>query len=115
MISKSDVIRALSRAKKEGRDMEIALSEDKKSILDIQTGEAICSVDTYVAYLRRKLHCDFECIFYDRVDLTTIYRCNECGTVIFTGDDERYDPNLRCPVCAGYHHWGKVLYRRGYE
>lgn len=54
--------------------------------------------------LRRKLHCDFECIYHDHASLDTIYKCNECGTVIFTGDDERYDPNLMCPNCSDYKH-----------
>ena len=106
MISKFDVLKAFRRAKEEGRDLGMVLSEDEKSVLDSKTEEYLCSIDTYVTYLRQKLHCDFECIFYEHASLTTIYRCNECGTVIFTGD-ERYDPNLRCPVCAGYHHWGK--------
>ena len=50
------------------------------------------------------LHCDFECIYNEHVSLDVVYKCNECGTIIFTGDDERYDINLACPVCANYNH-----------
>ncbi len=44
------------------------------------------------------------CFFYENVTLSEVLRCKECGAVIFTGDDERYDPNLCCPVCSGYNH-----------
>lgn len=29
-------------------------------------------------------------------------RCTECGTVIFTTEDEDYDPRLKCPTCTDY-------------
>lgn len=104
MVSKYDVIRAFRMAKEKNTPTYLLLSEDEKSILDAENGEHICSIETYVQHLRKKYHCDFECIFHEHASLTTIYRCNECGAIIFTGDDERYDPNLKCPVCAGYNH-----------
>ena len=105
MISKYDVIRAFEMADKKGEKLAMYLSEDKNSLMDTETGEFVCSMDTYVDYMRKKLHCDFECIYHEHASLTTIYRCKECGTVIFTGDDEHYDPNLKCPTCSDYHHW----------
>ena len=104
MISKYDVIRAFEMADKKGEKLAMCLSEDKNSLLETETGEYVCSMDTYLDYMRKELHCDFECIYHDHASLTTIYRCKECGAVIFSGDDERYDPNLKCPVCAGYNH-----------
>ena len=104
MISRYDVIRAFEMADKKGEKLAMYLSEDKKSLMDTKTGEFVCSMEDYIDYMKRKLHCDFECIYSEHASLTTIYRCKECGAVIFTGDDERYDPNLKCPVCAGYNH-----------
>lgn len=48
------------------------------------------------------MHCDFECIHHCHVSLETTLRCRECGTVIFSRDDEEYDHNLCCPTCGGY-------------
>lgn len=104
MISKYDVIRAFEMADKKGEKLAMCLSEDKNSLLETETGEYVCSMNTYLDYMRKELHCDFECIYHEHASLTTVYRCKECGAVIFSGDDERYDPNLKCPVCAGYNH-----------
>lgn len=44
----------------------------------------------------------FEPIFsYDEKDKCVI-RCIECGAVIETFNDERYEPEFRCPVCTNY-------------
>ena len=110
MVTSHDVIHAYKKAREEGAALEMYPSEDQKFMVDSKTGENICSLETYVNFLRKKLHCDFECIYHEHVSLTTIYRCKECGAVIFTGDDERYDPNLKCPVCSDYphrHYWTK--------
>lgn len=115
MISSYDVIRAFKIADEKGEKLAMCLSEDKKSLLDTKTGEYVCSMETYIDYMKKKLHCDFECIYHEHASLTTIYRCKECGTVIFTGDDERYDPNLKCPVCVGYHHWGEYWTKEDIE
>lgn len=105
MISRYDVIRAFRMADEKGEKLAMRLSEDEKSLLNSETGEYVCSMETYIDYMKKKLHCDFECIYHEHASLTTIYRCKECGTIIFTGDDERYDPNLKCPTCSDYHHW----------
>lgn len=100
MISKYDIIKGLKDAEKNQTDTIVILSEDEKSVLDSRTKEYICSIDTFLEYIRIKEHCDFESIYYDHATLTDIYRCRQCRTVIFGGDDERYDPNCRCPTCC---------------
>lgn len=100
MISKYDLIKYLKSAKQSGRNLCVVLSEDEKSILDSKTNEYVCSVDTFLQHLREEEHCDFESIYYDHASLTDIYRCRQCGTVIFGGDDERYNPNEKCPTCC---------------
>lgn len=104
MISIYDIIQFFKKLEDNGKDSDFKLSDDHKEILDRTTGEYICSIETYAKYLRQKLHCDFDRLYHDHASLTTIYVCNECGTVIFSGDDERYDPNLKCPICAKYNH-----------
>ena len=102
MITKYDVYRAFDRAVQDGVEIAFKLNDDKTKLYDSKTDEYVCSIDTYVQYLREKLHCDFECIYHEHVSLTAIIRCKQCGTVIFTGDDERYEPNLKCPTCSDY-------------
>lgn len=100
MITTYDVIRHL---KNDPKNTDYKVSEDNKDIIDIKTGVVICSVADFTETMRKKLHCDFTCIYSEHVSLETIYQCNECGTVIFASDDEWYDPNLCCPTCGGYH------------
>lgn len=108
MITKYMVYRFLETAEREAAgsggktklDYELDTKEDV--IRSKETHEVICTVDEYVSILRRKNHCDFEAIYDDHACLSTIYRCKECGAVIFGGDDERWDPNLECPSCGGY-------------
>lgn len=101
MISEYDVIRQFRRAEKEGEDLSLKLSEDEKSLVDSTTREYVCSVRTFTEELRKKEHCDFESIYYEHATLTDVYRCRQCGTVIFGGDDEyHYNPNEKCPTCC---------------
>ena len=102
MISVNDVIKTFERLEREGKQGELKLNEDKSGLVVSDTGEYICSIDTYAQHLREKLHCDFEVIYEDHASLRVVFRCKECGTVIFARDDEDYDPNLRCPTCGGY-------------
>ena len=110
MLNKYDCIRIIERLERDGKQSWMKLSEDKNSVMDRESGKYVCSIDTFTQHMREKMHCDFECIYHEHASLTTIYRCKECGAVIFTGDDERYDPNLCCPVCSDYKHsdyWSK--------
>lgn len=98
MISKADVIDVFERAKADG-NLDYVYDRTTDSIYD-KDGVKICTLDEYMPIIRRKYHCDFESIFYCHATLDDVYRCRECGTVIFGGDDERYDPNCKCPVCC---------------
>ena len=106
MISKYDIIRYFKRMKEENKDFHYYLNEDETEIFDSNDNIHVCSVDTYLNAMRKKLHCDFEVIYEEHGLLTLVYRCKECGTVIFAGDDEeRYDPALTCPTCSDYKTW----------
>lgn len=102
MISRYDIYRAFEMDEEQGGKSEMRLDKENNQLISKETGEVICTVDFYIEYLSKKLHCDFEVIYSDHASLTTIYRCNECGTVVFGGDDERWDPNLKCPNCGEY-------------
>ena len=106
MISNYDTIRIVKHWMKEEKDFVYCLNENETEIWNSKTNERICSVDTFTDYMRKKFHCDFEVIYEEHGLLTSVYRCKECGTVIFGGDDEdRYDPNLTCPTCSNYKTW----------
>lgn len=96
MISEFDIIKHFEKD-----NSVMKLTDDKKSLISIDDGKVLCSVKTFTEYARKQLHCDFETIYYDHASLTDVYKCRECGTVIFGGDDERYDPNCCCPTCTG--------------
>lgn len=98
MISNLDVIQYFK--KNNGKAFGLVLADDNKTLLDPDTSEKVCSISTITRYLREEDHCDFETIYYETVSLDDVYRCRQCGTVIFGGDDERYDPNCRCPTCC---------------
>lgn len=74
-------------------------------------GSVLGTIDDYVNAMRKTLHCDFEGVYYEHASLLNIIRCRQCGAVIFTHEDERYDPNLCCPVCGKYdtsfEYWSK--------
>lgn len=61
----------------------------------------IDTVEEFIRFMNKVNHSLFTCIHHDHASLDTVYKCEECGAIIFTGDDERYNPNLRCPVCSG--------------
>lgn len=100
MISRFDVMEYM---KKHSDELQARYDKESDSIVGFD-GRFLCTLDQLTQDLRKGNHCDFECIFHCHASLDTVYRCRECGAIIFTGDDERYDPNLRCPVCGGYHH-----------
>lgn len=101
MYSIYDVTRSLQRYE-HNSEFKYRLSADKKTIVNKETGAAICSVEEFAVKLRKDEHCDFEVVYCEHVSLSTILRCKECGTVIFSRDDEDYDPNLKCPTCGNY-------------
>lgn len=59
------------------------------------------TVEEFIRLMNRINHSDFTCLHSCHATLDIVYKCEECGAIIFTGDDERYNPNLKCPVCSG--------------
>ena len=55
-----------------------------------------------VDYIRKQIGQDFENLYSCHATLESFVRCKKCGTVIFAYNDERYEPNLCCPVCSDY-------------
>lgn len=76
--------------------------EEEDALYDKETNEYLTSLDTFLELYRKKSGESFECIYDMHVMLYSVLRCTECGTVIFTYDDERYDPHLKCPTCTDY-------------
>lgn len=100
MVSKYDVRKYFKDKTKENSNFYLV----GDNFYSNESGEEvfICTIDKYLSYLRKKLHCNFETIYYDRVSLDHVIKCCDCGAIIFTGDDERYDPDLSCPCCGNY-------------
>lgn len=69
------------------------------------------TVDEFVLKLNQYNHSNFKCIYSDPCSLDVVLECQDCGAIIFTGDDERYNPNLKCPICSktdqGVEYWTK--------
>ena len=100
MITKGDVIHYFKN--NNDNKVNLCLSPDEENLYNRDTGKYFCSVDEFLNASRKVAHCDFEVIYEEHATLDVVYRCKECGTVIFSGDDiERYDPNLICPTCSG--------------
>lgn len=97
MISQYDVIRY---AKNNPEKSWFRIEE--KNVIDKETNEVVCSLEKLTQYIKESMHCDFECLHHCHASLETTLRCRECGTVIFSYDDEDYDPHLCCPICGGY-------------
>ena len=85
--------------------------EEDDALYDKETNEYLTSLDTFLDLYRKKSGESFESVFYDHIGLFDVLRCTECGTVMFTYEDESYDPYLKCPTCVGYdthfEHWTK--------
>ena len=102
MINEYIVRSAFKKAKLEGHPLAMYMNEEETELFDSETNKFVCTIETYTKYLRKEFHCDFETVYYEHATLDEVLRCKQCGTVIFTGDDERYDPNLCCPGCGKY-------------
>lgn len=98
MISKYEVINCLEEEAKKGKSDYIY--DRETDMIKNKDGNNICSLDELMPIIRRENHCDFKTIYYCHATLEDVYQCRQCGTVIFGGDDERYDPDCRCPVCS---------------
>lgn len=76
--------------------------EDVDAIYNKETNKFIAPFDEYYEVFKRHAGQSFEGIYYEHCSLLSVIRCNVCGTVIFSYDDERYEPNLSCPICTDY-------------
>ena len=63
--------------------------EDDDALYDKETNEYLTSLDTFLDLYRKNSGESFESIYYDHVGLYNVLRCTECGTVIFTYEDEK--------------------------
>lgn len=77
-------------------------NEEGECLYDKETGDYVCTLDTFIQVYRKENGESFESVYYEHVMLINVLRCTECGTVIFTYEDERYDPHLQCPTCTDY-------------
>lgn len=77
---------------------------ENDNIVSKEDGEVVCSLDTYMEAMKRRLHCDFELVYAGSCVFPTVLRCKECGTVVFSHgyEYEDYDPDLCCPDCGNY-------------
>jgi len=97
MVDKNDVKDMFKNFKRTKGPSKYVLSKDEEHILLAETGDVVCSVDDYVAFLRKKKHCDFVELYHD--ETTQILRCKECGAIVFNNGDKK----MKCPVCGKYH------------
>lgn len=81
---------------------ETGISVNQDDLVVNKEGKILATLEEFTQEYRKIDHCDFECIFSDHVSLFVLFRCKECGTVIFSYEDERYDPKLKCPNCGDY-------------
>ena len=101
MYTNYDIKKAMKRAIENG-ETDFYYDEANNKLCYKDTHEAVCTFEEYAEFVREKAGCAFETVFYEHVSLQHIVRCKKCGTVIFTGDDERWEPQLKCPVCTDY-------------
>lgn len=80
--------------------------EEEDAIYDLD-GNYLSSLNTFLEIYRKHSGESFESIYNEHVSLIDVLKCTECGTVIFTRDDEDYDPHLKCPTCTGYNTYFK--------
>jgi uncharacterized Zn finger protein (UPF0148 family) len=99
MVSKWDMKQYI---KKNADRIPYIYKEDEDAIYD-KNGNYLASLDEFLDIYRKKSGESFESIYYEHGLLENILRCTECGTVIFTTEDEDYDPRLKCPTCTDYH------------
>ena len=98
MVSKYDMKKII---KENIDDFPYTYNEDEEAIYS-KEGKYMCSLDEFLKIYRRHSGESFESIYNEHISLEDVLRCTECGTVIFTYDDERYDPRLKCPTCTDY-------------
>lgn len=111
MISKFDMKKYI---KKNPDKFPYIYKEEEDAIYD-KDGSYLASLDTFLEVYRKHSGESFECIYYEEVSLQNVLRCTECGTVIFSTEDEGYDPRLKCPTCTDYHTYFKYWTKEDIE
>ena len=101
MYTNYDIKKFMKKAIEDGKT-DFYYNEENNTLHLKEDGKAVCSFEEYAEWVREKAGCAFETIFYEHVSSQHIVRCKKCGTVVFTGDDERWEPQLKCPVCTDY-------------
>lgn len=98
MVSKYD----LKEYIKKNADKIPYMYNEEDDAIYYKDGNYISSLDTFLDVYRKHSGESFESIYYEHAFLQNVIRCTECGTVIFTTEDEYYDPHLKCPTCTDY-------------
>ena len=98
MISKWDMKKYI----KENTDKFPYIYKEEEDAIYNKNGDYLSSLDTFLEIYRKHSGESFESIYYEHAFLQDVLKCTECGTVIFTWDDERCDPHLKCPTCTDY-------------
>lgn len=98
MVSKWDMQQYM---KKNVDKIDFVYNEEDDAIYN-KDGICLCTLDEFLETYRKRSGESFESIYYEHVSLQDVLRCTECGTVIFTTEDEWYDPYLKCPTCTDY-------------
>lgn len=101
MYTDYNIKNAMKEAIEKG-ETDFTYNEETNKLCLKRTSEAVCTFEEYAEFVREKAGCAFETVFYEHGTLQHIIRCKKCGTVVFTGDDERWEPRLKCPVCTTY-------------
>lgn len=98
MVSKWDAKKYM----KKNQDKLPYIYKEEEDALYKKDGSYLCSLDEWLELYCKKSGESFESIYYEHGSLLNVLRCTECGTVIFTTEDEDYDPRLKCPTCTDY-------------
>jgi hypothetical protein len=101
MYTNYDIKKAMKNAIEKG-ETDFTYNEEINKLYLKSTGKPVCTFEEYAEWVREKAGCAFETVFYEHCNLQHIVRCKKCGTVVFTGNDERWEPQLKCPVCTTY-------------
>lgn len=86
----------------EGEDTNYLYDEKTDNVISKDTGIAVCSLNELTKALKEDYGESFENIYSEEATCSWVIRCTKCGCVLFGADDERYEPNLKCPCCTEY-------------
>lgn len=79
------------------------IDDSHQYVINAKTKKAVGTVEDFRVIAEHLLNSRFE-VYYgveDAFDL--VFKCKDCGSIIWGGVDERFDPYLKCPHCSGYN------------